>query len=66
MSTTNQAILEAIETYKLENEKFEGKGIAASAARARAALGDLAKLAKVRRLEIQTKKNELKEAKASK
>ena len=40
-------------------EKFEGKGVKASAARARGALGDLAKLAKARRAEIQEKKNAL-------
>jgi hypothetical protein len=50
-------ILAALEVYKTENEKFEGKGIKASAARARGALGDLAKLSKARRAEIQEKKN---------
>ena len=30
-------LLEAFETYKAENEKFQGKGIKASAARARKA-----------------------------
>ena len=50
-------ILAAVEVYKAESEKFEGKGIKASAARARGALGDLAKLAKARRAEIQDKKN---------
>ena len=50
-------ILAAVELYKTESEKFEGKGIKASAARARGALGDLAKLAKARRAEIQDKKN---------
>lgn len=52
-------ILAAVETYKEEQAKFEGKGVKASAARARAALGDLAKLAKVRRAEIQDKKNSM-------
>lgn len=55
--TTNELILEAIATYTSENEKFEVKGIKASSARARSALGDLAKLAKVRRAEIQESKN---------
>ena len=50
-------ILAALEVYKTENEKFETKGIKASSARARSALGDLAKLAKARRAEIQEKKN---------
>ena len=55
--TTNELILEAIATYTSENEKFEVKGIKASSSRARAALGDLAKLSKLRRAEIQTAKN---------
>lgn len=59
MATTNELILEAIATYTAENEKFEVKGVKASSARARAALGDLAKLAKLRRAEIQTAKNAL-------
>jgi hypothetical protein len=50
-------ILAALELYKSESEKFEGKGVKASAARARSALGDLGKLAKARRAEIQEKKN---------
>ena len=50
-------ILAAVELYKAESEKFEGKSVKASAARARGALGDLAKLAKARRAEIQDKKN---------
>ena len=50
-------ILAAVETYKEEQAKFDGKGVKASAARARAALGDLAKLAKARRAEIQEAKN---------
>lgn len=57
--TTNELILEAIAVYTIENEKFEVKGIKASAARARAALGDLAKLAKTRRAEIQETKNSM-------
>ena len=50
-------ILAAVELYVAESEKFERKGVKASAARARGALGDLAKLAKARRAEIQEKKN---------
>ena len=56
---THQSILDAVETYLFESAKFEEKGIKASAARARAALGDLAKLAKIRRAEIQNKKNNM-------
>ena len=44
------------ETYVPENQKFEEKGVKASAARARKALADIAKLCKARRLEIQEKK----------
>ena len=57
--TIHESILAAIETYVAEHTKFEEKGVKASAARARAALGDLAKLAKARRAEIQEKKNGL-------
>ena len=56
MSTDSQ-IAEAMETYLAENAKFEEKGVKASAARARKALGDIGKLTKVRRAEIQDKKN---------
>ena len=57
MSTTHDQILAALEAYVAENEKFEGKGVKAASSRARGALGDLAKLAKARRAEIQEKKN---------
>jgi len=57
MATTHEQIVAAYDAYLAENEKFEGKGVKASAARARGALGDLAKLAKARRAEIQDKKN---------
>jgi len=57
--TNHESILQAMETYVAEHAKFEEKGIKAAAARARAALGDLAKLAKARRAEIQDKKNSM-------
>ena len=57
--STNTEIMEAIETYQAENAKFEEKGVKASAARARKALGDIGKLTKVRRAEIQDKKNNM-------
>lgn len=57
--STNAQIMEAIETYQTENAKFEEKGVKASAARARKALGDIGKLTKVRRAEIQDKKNNM-------
>ena len=45
------------ETYVSENAKFEEKGVKAAGTRARKALGELAKLAKERRKEIQDAKN---------
>jgi hypothetical protein len=57
--STNAEIMEAIETYQTENAKFEEKGVKASAARARKALGHLGKLTKVRRAAIQDKKNNM-------
>ena len=45
------------ETYVSENAKFEEKGVKAAGTRARKALGELAKLAKERRKEIQDQKN---------
>ena len=57
--STDAQIMEAIETYQAENAKFEEKGVKALAARARKALGDIGKLTKVRRAEIQEKKNNM-------
>lgn len=53
----HEEIIEAFEAYVAESEKFEVKGNKAAATRARKALGDLGKLAKGRRAEIQEKKN---------
>lgn len=50
-------IVEQFEAYLKESEAFETKGVKAAAARARKALGELSKLAKARRAEIQEKKN---------
>ena len=58
MSNHDQLIA-LFKTYEQENLKFEEKGVKASAARARKALADIAKLCKARRLEIQDKKNEM-------
>ena len=58
-TTVHEQIVAAFDAYLAENEKFEVKGVKAAAARARSALGDLGKLAKVRRAEIQEKKNAL-------
>lgn len=49
----------AFETYLAEQEKFEVNGIKASSARARKALMEFTKLAKVRRTEIQEKRNSM-------
>jgi len=57
--TLHEQILQFVEEYKAEAEKFDDKGVKASATRARKALGELGKLAKERRAEIQTKKNEM-------
>jgi hypothetical protein len=48
-----------MEAYLEESAKFEEKGVKASATRARKALGELAKLSKARRAEIQEKKNSM-------
>lgn len=57
--TTHEQIVEAFEQYLKEAETFEGKGVKAAAARARKSLGELGKLAKTRRAEIQDKKNSM-------
>ena len=57
VKSMHEEIVEAFEAYIAESEKFEGKGNKAAATRARKALGDLGKLAKGRRAEIQDKKN---------
>lgn len=53
---THDMILSLIETYTVENEKFEG-GNKSAGTRARKALSELTKLARTRRQEIQDKKN---------
>ena len=57
MSQHHEAIKAAMESYLAESESFETKGVKAAAARARKALGDMQKLSKSRRAEIQDKKN---------
>ena len=52
-------IVAAYEAYLKESESFETKNVKASAARARKALGNIGKLAKARRAEIQERKNSL-------
>lgn len=58
-NTLHEQIVQAFNNYLAEAETFEDKGVKAAAARARKALGDLGKLTKDRRKEIQDKKNEM-------
>ena len=53
---THEMIVSLIETYVKENEKF-GVGNKAAGTRARKALSEITKLAKIRRQEIQDVKN---------
>jgi N-glycosylase/DNA lyase len=55
--TNHDEIVQAFNNYLAEHATFEEKGVKAAAARARKALGDLGKLTKERRKEIQDKKN---------
>lgn len=57
MTEVHLQLKKQFEDYLAENEKFEVKGVKAAGARARKALGEIAKLAKSRRKEIQDKKN---------
>ena len=54
---THEEIVLAFNNYLKEHASFEEKGVKAAATRARTALGDLGKLTKERRKEIQDKKN---------
>lgn len=58
-NTLHEEIVQAFNNYMKEAETFDGKGVKAAATRARKALGDLGKLTKDRRKEIQDKKNEM-------
>ena len=58
-NTTHEQIVQAFNNYLTEAETFEDKNVKAAAARARKALGDLGKLTKDRRKEIQDRKNEM-------
>lgn len=57
MSNTHDSIREQFEAYIQENAKFTDKGVKVAGTRARKALNELTKLAKVRRKEIQDIKN---------
>lgn len=59
--TTSQQLLDALETFRVEDEKFTA-GNGAAGTRARKALLEIAKLAKARRSEITEEKNARKEA----
>ena len=53
----HEQIIESFNTYVAESQSFEDNGVKVAGTRARKALGELAKLAKARRAEIQDKKN---------
>ena len=55
--TQHEKIVEAFNTYLVEHAAWEEKNVKAAATRARGALGDLGKLTKARRAEIQERKN---------
>ena len=57
MDTIHEEIVAAYEAYLTEHASWEDKSVKAAAARARKSLGDLGKLTKTRRGEIQDKKN---------
>ena len=57
--TLHDEIVQAFNNYLSESDTFEDKNVKAAAARARKALGDLGKLTKERRKEIQDKKNSM-------
>ena len=57
--SNHDTIKTAFENYLAENEKFTGKGVKASAARARKALQELGKAIKERRKEITAEKEAL-------
>lgn len=57
--TLHEQIKEQYENYLAEAERFEEKGIKGASATTRKALGEMAKLCKTRRAEIQQKRNEM-------
>lgn len=64
MSETSQQLLDAIEAWKVEDEKFN-KGNNAAGTRSRKALQEVAKLVKTRRGEITEERNARKESKGA-
>ncbi len=61
--STHEEIVAAMESYLEHNAKFEEKDVKAACPRARKALGELAKLVKTRRAELQERKNAMDDAK---
>lgn len=59
MTNLHDEIVLAFNNYLKETQTFEEKGVKAAAARARKALGELHKLSKERRKEIQERKSEM-------
>jgi len=57
--TTHEEIVQAFNAYLAEAQTFEEKGVKAACPRARKALGDLGKLTKARRQELQDRKNNM-------
>ena len=57
--TIHEQIVHAFNAYLSEAQSFEERNVKVAAARARKALGDLGKLTKDRRKEIQDRKNAL-------
>ncbi len=57
--TLHEQIVQEFNNYIKESELFDEKDVKAAAVRARQALGDIAKLTKDRRKEIQERKNDL-------
>jgi len=55
----HEQIVANYEAYLKEHAAWEDKGVKAAAARARKALGEIGKLTKSRRAEIQEKKNSM-------
>ena len=53
----HEQIVESFNSYITESESFDIKGVKVAGTRARKALGELSKLAKARRAEIQDRKN---------
>ncbi len=53
----HEQIIESFNAYVAESQSFDDNGVKVAGTRARKALGELTKLAKARRAEIQDKKN---------